>query len=202
MLYREIIKTPKGLQLSEPFETPDNEDPFLCAKCQQHGYCIEKFYKHPNTNELMPIPQIKSKDADLFNWENNAPATESEISNMVNVRTDINEASNRLGKKLQQAHDLFHQDEFEQASYIYLDIIETRTEISEAWKGICASFYFLGKYEEAVAASMNRNTSISSSFMNKFIKACEMKMNQAEEKLEELEGEKIFAIEKEVNPIP
>jgi hypothetical protein len=38
------------------------------------------------------------------------------------VRTDIKEATTKFGKKLKQAHDLFHQYEFEQASYMYLDI--------------------------------------------------------------------------------
>lgn len=74
---------------------------------------------------------------------------------------------------MQQAHDLFHQDEFEQASYMYLDIIESRTDITEAWRGICASFYFLGKYDEAVAACLNPNTHLESSFVSRFVKGCE-----------------------------
>ena len=96
-----------------------------------------------------------------------------EISNIVNVRTDIKERSTQLEKKLQHAHDFFHRDEFEQASYLYLDIIETRTDITEAWKGICASFYFIGKYVEAVATCLNSNCNLDITFINRFIKRCE-----------------------------
>ena len=78
-----------------------------------------------------------------------------------------------MGKKLQQAHDLFHQDEFEQASYIYQDIIETRADITEAWRGICASFYLLGKFEEAGAVCVNPKTNLDSTFVDRFLKACE-----------------------------
>ena len=51
-----------------------------------------------------------------------------------------------FGKKLQQAHDLFHQQEFEQASYVYQDILETRNDCDEVRIGLAAAFYFLGKY--------------------------------------------------------
>jgi hypothetical protein len=102
------------------------------------------------------------------------------------VRTDIKEASTQFVKKFQQAHDLFHQDEFEQASYMYLDIIETRTDITEAWRGICASFYFLGKYDEAVAACLNPNTHLESSFVNRFVKGCVGKMGEENEIIDKL----------------
>jgi hypothetical protein len=170
--YREIIKTPPGIKLSELIVEQDSDDPFLCSKCQQHGYCTAKFYRHPVTNELIPIPNIESNESGI-KIDDQTPITEREISNLVNVRTVIKESTTKFGKKLQQAHDLFHQDEFEQASYMYLDIIETRTDITEAWRGICASFYFLGKYDEAVAACLNSNTLLNSSFENRFIKGCE-----------------------------
>jgi len=170
--YREIIKTPTGIKLSEVIEELDSEDPFLCSNCQQHGYCIAKFYKHPATNELILIPNNES-NVRVIKLDDLTPITEREISNMVNIRTDIKEATTNFGKKLQQAHDLFHQDEFEQASYIYLDIIETRTDIAEAWRGICASFYFLGKYDESVAVCLNHNNHLDSTFVNRFVKGCE-----------------------------
>ena len=174
--YREIIETPTGLKLSEVIEQSDTEDPFLCSKCQKHGYCIEKFFKHPETNQLIPIPHSESDGHAVINMA----ITETEISNIVNIRTGIKEATTKFGKKLQQAHDLFHQDEFEQASYMYLDIIETRSDITEAWRGICASYYFLGKYEEAVAASLNPNTHLDSSFVSSFVKGCEGKSKRSD----------------------
>lgn len=182
--YREIIKTPTGIKLSEVIEGSDSEDPLLCSKCKEHGYCTAKFYKHPATNKLIPIPYIESNVRGI-KLDDQTPITEREISNIVNVRTDIKEATTKFGKKLQHAHDLFHQDEFEQASYMYLDIIETRTDITEAWRGICASFYFLGKYDEAVAACLNSNTRLDSSFVKRFMKGCEGKIFVGEEKANE-----------------
>ena len=170
--YREILETPTGIKLSEVIEESDLEDPFLCSDCQKHGYCIAKFHKHHATNELIPISNFDPKSGSIKS-DDQTLITDGEISKIVNLRTDIQEATTKLGKKLQQAHDLFHQDEFEQANYMYLDIIETRTDITEAWRGICASFYFMGKYDEAVAACLNPNTHLESSFVNRFIKGCE-----------------------------
>jgi hypothetical protein len=42
-----------------------------------------------------------------------------------------------------------------------------------SWRGICASFYFLGKYDEAVAACLNPYTHLEISFVNRFVKGCE-----------------------------
>jgi len=196
--YREIIKTPTGIKLSEVIEDSDSEDPFLCSQCQKHGYCIAKFYKHPATNELIPIPNIESNILSI-KIDDQTPITEREISNIVNVRTDIKEATTRFGKKLQHAHDLFHQDEYEQASYVYLDIIETRTDITEAWRGVCASFYFLGKYDEAVSTSLNPNARLESSFLNRFVKGCEGKMGEAIEIIDILSFKKINNPKGELN---
>jgi hypothetical protein len=182
--YREIIQTPTGLKLSEVIEVPDSEDPELCSKCQKHGYCTAKYYKHPTTNDLIPLPNIESIGSGTTMYDQ-TPITDREISNIVNVRTDIKEATTKFGKKLQQAHDLFHQDEFEQASYMYLDIIETRTDIAEAWRGICACYYFMGKYDEAVAASLNINTHLESTFVNRFVKGCEGKIVGVDEGVKE-----------------
>ena len=191
MKYREILKTPTGTKLSDVIEDLDSEDPFLCSNCQKHGYCIAKFYKHPATNELVPIPSTESNIRGI-KLDDQSPISEREISNIVNVRTDIKEASTQFGKKLQQAHDLFHQDEFEQASYMYLDIIETRTDVTEAWRGICASFYFLAKYDEAVAACLNANTHLEISFVSRFVKGCEGKLGESGIKLSVLEKTNSF----------
>ena len=195
--YREIIKTPTGIKLSEVIAESDSEDPLLCSKCKEHGYCTAKFYKHPTTNKLVPIPNIESNRRG-FKLDDQTPITEREISNIVNVRTDIKEANTKFGKKLQQAHDLFHQDEFEQASYIYLDIIETRTDITEAWRGICASFYFLGKYDEAVAACLNPNTHLESSFVNRFVKGCEGKSGEENVIIDKIGKDNFITLNKKI----
>jgi hypothetical protein len=188
--YREIIQTPTGLELSEVIEVPDSEDAELCSKCQKHGYCISKYYKHPTTNELIPLPNIDSIGSGITMYDQ-ATITDREISNIVNVRTDIKEASTKFGKKLQRAHDLFHQDEFEQASYMYLDIIETRTDIKEAWRGICASYYFMAKYDEAVAACLNSNTYFESNFVDRFVKGCEGKILGDDESVKEKQAQMV-----------
>ena len=178
--YREILETSNGLKLSEPIEHSTNNMP-LCSSCKVHGYCVAKFYKDPHTNKLIPIPENESSRERLTISDIKRPITDKEVSKIVNLRTEYN-AGTKLVKKLQKAHDLFHQDEFEQASYMYLDIIETRNDSTEAWRGICASFYFLGKYEEAATACMNTNTGLGSWFTNRFIRACEAKMKEHEEK--------------------
>ena len=177
MLFREI-KENGELDVMQVLD--NGYDPFLCDKCKKHGYCIEKFYKKANSNELVSSSNSNSNSIVSARFSENSPITEREISNIVNVRTDIKERSTRLGKKLQTAHDLFHQDEFEQASYMYLDIIETRNDITEAWRGLCASFYFLGKYDDAVSVCLNKNSNLDSSFSDRFIKGCEETLVEGE----------------------
>lgn len=175
--YREIKGTSKNPKVSNVLKRMEDEDPFLCPKCQKHGYCIEKFYKNSVTNELIPIrDQSPSMSIASIDYTNK-PITKNDISNIVNIRTEIKEASTRFGKKLQNAHDLFHQDEFEQASYLYQDIIETRSDITEAWRGIVACFYFLGKFDEAASIAMNPKLGFDTLFINRFVKACEQNAN-------------------------
>jgi hypothetical protein len=68
---------------------------------------------------------------------------------------------------------------------MYLDIIETRTDIAEAWRGICASYYFMGKYDEAVAACLNTNIHLESTFVNRFVKGCEGRIVGDDESVKE-----------------
>ena len=68
--------------------------------------------------------------------------TERDISQWVPIRTTIKDANTNFGKKLQQAHELFHQDEFEQASYMYQDMLETRNDCDEVIVGLAAAFFF------------------------------------------------------------
>ena len=175
--YREIKGTAKNPKVSNVLKRMEDEDPFLCPKCQKHGYCIEKFYKNSVTNELIPIRDQSPSMSIASIAYTNKPITKNDISNIVNIRTEIKEASTRFGKKLQNAHDLFHQDEFEQASYLYQDIIETRSDITEAWRGIVACFYFLGKFDEAASIAMNPKLGFDTSFINRFLKACEQNAN-------------------------
>jgi hypothetical protein len=128
----------------------------LCERCQLLGYCIADSIITLSEEKLMPI-------------------TDAEIRNFVNVRAEKKVATTILGKKIQQAHDLFHQDEYEQASFLYLDILQTRNDINEAWAGLAACNYFLAKYDEAVIACANLYIFSNEDFIKRFTLKCEQK---------------------------
>jgi len=154
-------------------ETAARDYPFLCAKCRPYGRCINSSSQSKGTEaRVYPNPVLENIKKD------NSPVTERQISNWVNVRTGFKEATSVLGKKLQQAHDLFHQNEYEQASYLYLAIFQTRNDCEEAWKGICASNYFLGRYEEAVCVSSYFPRSQIDNFVDRFDRLCELKVKE------------------------
>ena len=108
----------------------------------------------------------------------NAPILENKITSSYNTKNEepflCKEC--KSGKKLQQAHDLFHQEEYEQASYLYQDVLQTRNDCNEALVGLCTTYYFLGKYEEAVSAAINLPNWKYADFINKFSKKCEFKI--------------------------
>ncbi len=172
ILYREIKGTPPHTMLSDEIKEFDDNSQ-LCSRCQQHGYCKEKYIKDFRTNQLLPIRMDPTTGKYNSFHYTNKPLLKRDICNLVNVRTEIKEASTALGRKLQFAHDLFHQDEFEQASYLYQDILETRCDITEAWRGLLASFYFLGKFREAASLCVSPKLNFDSSFINQFIESCE-----------------------------
>lgn len=130
-----------------------NETPFLCYRCQPFGYCL----------------------AAVENYKEKIPITDGQISQWVPIKTTIKDATTKFGQKLQRAHDLFHQDEYEQASYMYQDMYETRNDCNEIKIGLAASFYFLKRYEEAAGFSLKINLFFNSDFLNKFINQCELK---------------------------
>jgi len=150
--------------------TPFKKDSSLCDKCQQYGYCIAE----DERNKLEALLQ-KYKAEKLKKF---TPLTEREISQWVPIRTTIKDASTKFGKKLQQAHELFHQDEFEQASYMYQDMLETRNDCDEVMIGLAASFYFLKKYEEASSVAIKINDSFHNKFPYRFTNCCEIKLNE------------------------
>ena len=133
-----------------------NEDPYLCNRCEPYGYCL----------------------AAVEDYKENEPLSERQISQWVPIRTTIKDASTKFGKKLQQAHELFHQDEFEQASYIYQDMHETRNDCDELKIGLAASFYFLKRYEDAASFALKINLFFNTDFINKFINQCELKSKE------------------------
>jgi outer membrane protein assembly factor BamD (BamD/ComL family) len=73
---------------------------------------------------------------------------------------------------------LFHQDEFEQASYIYQDILQTRYDCDEAQIGLVSAFYFLKKYEEAVVIADRYHERWLSAKSNQFVLQCLIKLSE------------------------
>jgi len=166
-------------------------DPFLCERCQPFGYCLESAGRKRNyrLSEDEIQNQIKLENTGL---------TDREIAQWVPLRTTIKDANTKFGKKLQQAHDLFHQDEFEQANYMYQDMLETRNDCDEIVIGLSASFYFLKKYEEASSAILKLRNSVNLNYPNRFSMQCEKKLNNEKKEMinieEEIESKNLFKI--------
>jgi len=164
-------------------------DPFLCERCQPFGYCLESAGKKKNSFSIDEIQkQIKLENTGL---------TDREIAQWVPLRTTIKDANTKFGKKLQQAHELFHQDEFEQANYMYQDMLETRNDCDEIVIGLSASFYFLKKYEEASSAILKLSNS-NNQYPNRFSIQCENKINEEKKEMinvaVEIESNNLFKI--------
>ena len=128
----------------------------LCDDCKKLGYCIL----------LVPV-EVPEKYL-----------TDREIRNQVPIRSNDRDVSKKFLGKLQEAHDLFHQEEYEQASYLYQDMLTTRSSCDEAKIGLAASFYFLKKYEEAAAMATRIGGGYTYNFGNELIKTCEKKVKE------------------------
>ena len=144
------------------------EDPFLCNECQVLGYCKA-------ARERSRLEELR-QGLLLNKMKKNIPLSEREISHWVPLRTTIKDANTRFGKKLQQAHELFHQDEFEQASYLYLDMLETRNDCEEIKIGLSASLFFLGQFEAAANAALKINAIFKRDWPTRFVHLCEIKL--------------------------
>jgi hypothetical protein len=159
-------------------------DPFLCERCQPFGYCLESAGRKKKSLSIDEIQkQIKLENTGL---------TDREIAQWVPLRTTIKDANTKFGKKLQLAHELFHQDEFEQANYMYQDMLETRIDCDEIVIGLSASFYFLKKYEEASSTILKLSSLSNQHYPNRFSIQCEIKLKK--EKKEKINiGENIVS---------
>jgi len=156
-------------------------DPFLCERCQPLGYCLESVGRKNNYISITEIQtQIKLENTGL---------TDREIAQWVPIRTTIKDTNTKFGKKLQQAHELFHQDEFEQSNYMYQDMMETRNDCDEVVIGLSASFYFLNKYEEASSAILKLGTSHKFNYPNRFSIQCEKKLSEEKKEMIHVGGE-------------
>lgn len=129
-----------------------DDDSFLCSDCRNLGYCKKRIESNSSKVEFL--------------------VTDNEISHWVPVNARKLNGSNHFYTNLQKAHDLFHQGEFETASYLYRGLLSTRSECSEVYIGLAASLYFLFQFEEA-AAIADKLTLSTYDFAYKFATTCE-----------------------------
>lgn len=148
-------------------ESTQVSDPFLCSDCQQLGYC-RKYVK--NSSKY-------STTQSLRDYSNKPPSfSERDISNWVPIRAASIYTGISFRKRLQDAHDLFHEEEFEQASYMYQDMLASREDCDELIIGLAASLFFLGKYEEAAGVITRLHGLLHHSKPDQFSELCAIKI--------------------------
>ena len=154
---------------------------FLCSNCKTLGFCrrraqdLRHDYRRSNP-QAAPLPPI----APSLGFKGSVAFSEREIKFWVPLKTQ--QAPAIGGKMLQKAHDLFHEEEYEQASYVYRDLLQTRNDYQEALLGLAASLYFLGKYEEATVMAMRLSAQEQTGAAERFLKSCEKAVQQQVER--------------------
>jgi hypothetical protein len=142
-------------------------NPFLCNVCQKLGYCRKS--REGVIAEMLPrYYEVLSELNPEYHYMN-----ASDISQIVPIKTMVRDSKTVAGKKLQQAHDLFHQGEYEQASFLYRDLLTQRADYQEAAVGLAASYFFMKQYEEAATIASGINDFDFNKHLSKFLDACE-----------------------------
>ena len=150
----------------QPYSSTTN-NPFLCNDCQKLGYCRKS--REAAIAEMLPkYYEVHSKPNPEYHY-----MKDTDIANMVPIKTMVRDSHTNTGKKLQQAHDLFHQDVYEQASYIYRDLLTQRADYEEAGIGLAACYYFMKAYEEAAATASGVDSVSFRKSIPAFLNACE-----------------------------
>jgi len=128
-------------------------------------------YHSPSTKRLKDY----IKDDNVVIPDRNKLLPDSQICNWVPIRYMAQDSSTSSGKRLSQAHELFHQDEYQNALDLYKELLETRNDFQEAWIGLAVTQYMLGNYDEALTASYRLHEWRYRAFLNIFSKQCELK---------------------------
>jgi hypothetical protein len=151
-------------------------NPFLCDDCQHLGFCRKN--REKAIEDLLPLYyEVLSKPNPEYDY-----MKDSDIANLIPLKTMVKDYYTTSGKKLQQAHDLFHQDEYEQASYLYRDLLTQRSDYQEASIGLAACYYFMKQYEEAAATVVTVDSVSLKSSIPEFLNACEKGLKSEIEK--------------------
>jgi hypothetical protein len=80
----------------------------------------------------------------------------NKLKNYVPMRVERH--SSTPSPELQAAHNLFHEEQFEEAKLKYELLLKSRNDYQEAWIGLTISNFILGDYEGAYIASTNLST--------------------------------------------
>ena len=90
-------------------------------------------------------------------------------------------AGSPFRKHVQEAHDLFHQGEYEQACYMYQDMPTSRKNCDELIIGLAASFFFMKKYEEAAGVIARLQGLLHNNMSYRFSELCAIKIENAKQ---------------------
>ena len=141
------------------------------------GEMPEPNYEEGKVFYYIPTKKLKEylNESEFVKLTNHNVVSDSKICNWVPLRYMAQDSNTPNGIKLSQAHELFHQDEYEKALNIYLELLETRNDFQEAWVGSAVSNYMLANYEEALIAIQKLHEWRYRDFINVFTKQCEIK---------------------------
>ena len=141
------------------------------------GEMPDPIYEEGKIYYATPPKKLKEylNEAEFIKLTKHKLVTDSQICNWVPLRYIAQDSSTPNGIKLSQAHEFFHQDEYEKALNIYIELLETRNDFQEAWVGSAVSNYMLANYEEALIAIQKLHEWRYRDFINVFIKQCEIK---------------------------
>jgi tetratricopeptide (TPR) repeat protein len=142
---------------------------FVDAFTSHYSKVLEKYYKtdvvsidSENTDQIFEIreatlldliaPAMKMPIEDVFK-NHKEPFQVKRLKHLVPFKA-YQRSSPSI--QLQKAHDLFHQDQYEEAIELYKELLITRNDLDEAKAGLAISYFILENYEmaEAVVAEL------------------------------------------------
>jgi tetratricopeptide (TPR) repeat protein len=129
----------------DKYRTDNDEETYL--------ECGVEYYKSNNEQRRLmdfvrhlinpPIEDIFSQATTSLDY--------SKLKNYVPLKVEHH--SHTPSTELQAAHDLFHQDKYEDAKFKYTELLQSRNDFQEAWLGLTISNFILGDFDAAYIAS-------------------------------------------------
>jgi len=106
----------------------------------------------PLTEFIQPIENVKVND--IFNPK--MPFEIKRLKHLVPIKASISKSPSLL---LQNAHDLFHIDSYEEAIVLYNELLQSRNDLTEAKVGLAVSYFILEEYElaESFTSQLNKH---------------------------------------------